>query len=184
MRLSAAATRTGRYRAVRSEVEEQAASLRGCALHLAIVAGELAAVASTPHAVEVVRRARDSARARAAARRGRGLVVDDDELVALAFGRDLETAGYAVTLALTYSAAWQRLSQPWACVVVDLVLADREDGSELCRAALRAGVPRVVLVSGYAGTELAAIAGSCGAHVALAKPLEPGALVAAVRGRA
>lgn len=158
-------TAAGRWRTVcLDEAEARVA--------LVVAAERLGVVAATPYAAEIVRAAARRARARTEERRGCVLIVDDDEAVARGITRMLLAEGWRPRVALSYADGWQALCDRWESVLVDLVLRSSrpETGADLARAALRAGVPRVVLMSGIAnGAELETIRSECGAHAALLK---------------
>lgn len=169
---------TGKWRVTRLDLSAARAALVAAAERLGVVA-------ATPYAAEVVRQAAERSRARQSERCGRVLVVDDDEPTARAIARLLLADGWRPVVACSYADGWQVLNDRWEALIVDLVLRSSrpETGADLARAALRAGVPRVMLLSGIAGgAELETIRSACGAHVALQKcDLTRETLLAALR---
>ncbi|MBP9205546.1 MAG: response regulator [Kofleriaceae bacterium] len=140
-------------------------------LYLPIVAGPVAVGAAAPAHPRPVA---------PSGRRGRVLVVDDEDLVRTVVVRALERAGHEVTVATDGKEGLARLRAEGGRF--DLVLLDmampRMSGPEMFRAA-RALYPelRVLLTSGYASSQEAQAVLAAGAIGLLDKPFAPAHLV-------
>ena len=79
------------------------------------------------------------------------LVVDDSREWARVTARMLESAGYAVEVVTTTADALARVAMGGLdAVVTDMLLRPTGTGDDVARAAVAAGVPRVVAMSGVA----------------------------------
>jgi DNA-binding response OmpR family regulator len=113
--------------------------------------------------------------------RGRILVADDDEAIRKLFGSILSAAGYEVVQAEDGAQALKLIGdRPFDVLITDLVMPNRE-GLEIIRA-IRKGRSRlkIIAVSGALGGSFLGVAAALGADLALAKPVGPAELVAAV----
>jgi ActR/RegA family two-component response regulator len=110
------------------------------------------------------------------------LIVDDDELVRRMCAEALHRQGYEVVTVGTGQEALQHLAeQPFALVVLDIVLPDI-DGLTILKT-LRQTNPEIVvlLITGYASLETAIEALRQGAYEYLRKPFAPADLARIVR---
>lgn len=114
------------------------------------------------------------------------LIVDDDSQIARVLARllhhDIEGLDVLVAASGPEALVLAR-AQPFDLFIVDVSLAGMS-GPELVRQLRDEGILRdahVVIVSGFAGDELEAIAESCGASAWIAKPFEVEQLATIVR---
>jgi two-component system OmpR family response regulator len=111
------------------------------------------------------------------------LIIEDDADVALVIALCVESGGHTFEVVDTCAAAHARVQQrPRPDVLVlDRILPDG-DGLDVCRELLRVSavvLPTLVLTAAVYG-DWRAEAEAAGAHVVLAKPFDPDALVDAV----
>ncbi len=83
-------------------------------------------------------------------RKGRILIIDDEEIVLAAFERELEAAGYEVRTSLSGQEALKAAEKEvFDIVYTDLVMPGM-DGTEICRKIKKVSpATEVILVSGY-----------------------------------
>jgi signal transduction histidine kinase/ActR/RegA family two-component response regulator len=115
-------------------------------------------------------------------RRARVLVVDDAAAILKVLRRVLEGSGYEVTDAASVDAALAHLKQGTVdLVLTDLQMPDRS-GIELAQVVVREhpGV-KVIAMSGFEYTDLSQLPRELGIAAVLTKPMQPEALIGAVR---
>ena len=113
------------------------------------------------------------------------LLVEDERSVRSRLEQALTTAGYAVTVVDNLAAAEKVMAeQRFACAVIDMRLSDGH-GLDLVRQLHDQRPPtRVVVITGYDSVAGSIVALRSGAVDYLPKPVEPEALIQALRGKA
>jgi two-component system response regulator RegA len=109
------------------------------------------------------------------------LVVDDDEVFARVLARALGSRGFACTIAHDSAGALAACASATPChVVLDLKLG-ADNGLALIPQLKRLGIPRILLLTGYASIATAVEAIKRGADDYLAKPVDADTVAAALR---
>jgi two-component system, chemotaxis family, chemotaxis protein CheY len=112
------------------------------------------------------------------------LVVDDDRVIRAMSVHLLESAGHNVAEAETGLQALRLMREiKFEVLITDLFMPDM-DGLELIQRVRATGAPiRIIAISGgsaLVGDKFLDLAGSLGADMILRKPIDPGALLAAI----
>jgi two-component system response regulator RegA len=112
------------------------------------------------------------------------LVVDDDEVFARVLARALDSRGFVCTIAHDSAGALAACALAPPChVVLDLKLGS-DNGLALIPQLKQLGVPRILLLTGYASIATAVEAIKRGADDYLAKPVDADAVATALRASA
>jgi len=113
---------------------------------------------------------------------GRVLIVDDSAPIRKVLRRVLESAGYAVTDAANVDSALELLRRNPVDVVLTDVQMPGRSGVELAQLVIR-DFPgtKVIAMSGFEDSHLSRLPAELGIEAALTKPMQPDALIGAVR---